>query len=635
MTGTGCLGAMLQLPVEGKTGSGCPNGWPATYGKCLFAKGNRAFSLIAHGTSYRTLRTDSVALLLRGRAVANLRLPDASDVANGIAQYYESTGELPVHHLEGAYTLVILDGKRGRVLLYRNLADNGFTYYTVGPDGFRFASNLADLLEAAAGTPQLNAAALPAYFLYRFVPGRETLFKDIYRLMPGEFISYDGHALCRLQKQTFADLRDRPLAAHDAVDALEQVMGRVLKEVSERLPGTANLLSGGVDSSFIQAMWNRACQRPGLQPPVSFAAEVDHPRTRMDADYALTAARALGVRHVRIPADEPYIHYLTETIAATAEPPNHAMTVYFGALARAMVERGHPTGLCGEGADSLFGTGWSDYIYKAKLLRRLLPWGLARRVVGGAATAVFGERARRHLRLAEHLDDLDFLEHPVNQIAVFADWPAVEACFGADALAAGAAYRRMLLPLYRVPDEPLEQVHACGFLGEAVDSASLWTTLFNKQGGDLVCPFLDSRVIRLALNIEPHCRFRYGRPKDLLKRALGRHLPPELVQRPKLGFGQPIFEWLAAGGQLRPWVDAIADYDFVDRQTLAAARAQPNWFLYSLLCFDIWHKLFITRSFTLPARDTHESEHLAPQDSVDLCAAMPSGEKQGAHRLKK
>jgi len=266
-----------------------------------------------------------------------------------------------------------------------------------------------------------------------------------------------------------------------------------------------------------------------------------------------------------------------------------------------MVERGYTMGLCGEGADSLFGVGLSDYIYKARLARRLVPWSGLRRLLGTAAVCVLGERVNHLARLADHLDDLNFLEHPVNQVAVFTDWPAVEACFGRDAMAAGAAYRRTLLPLYRVPSDPLEQLHACGFLGEAVDSASLWTTLFNHAGGDLICPFLDSRVIRLALNIEPRYRFRYRRPKDLLKRALARQMPPELVYRAKLGFGQPIFEWLAAGGQLRPWVDAIDDYDFVDRQALAAARARPNWFLYSLLCFDIWHKLFIARSLPHPA----------------------------------
>jgi asparagine synthase (glutamine-hydrolysing) len=603
--GIGFCGGMLRQPAVERSSSGSVC---ADVCEWLGLSGEFQLGLQAQHTPL--ISWDDLALLIGGQVSADARLTAGSDLHEALRRHHHETGTLPVQHLHGSFTLVLMDARAGKVVLYRNLAGNSFTYYTLTPDGLRFASNLAELVASFPANPCPNWEVLPTYFLYRFVPGRETLFKDIYRLLPGELITYDGHELRRVQKQTFADLRGDPVVGHDAVDAVEEVMGRVLKDVSDRDPHPANLLSGGVDSSFIQAMWKRVCR---TQPSVSFAVEVDHPQTWKDAEYAVTAAKALGVRHSRIPADEPFLNYLIETIAGTGEPPNHAFTVYFGHLARAMMERGYPTGLCGEGADSLFGTGWSDYIYKARLLRRLLPWATARRALGTLAPGGFGERVRGHVRLAERLDDLDFLEHPVNQVAVFTDWPALEACFGRDAVAAGAAYRRTLLAIYRVPCDPLEQVHACGFLGEAVDSASLWTTLFNRAGGDLVCPFLDSRVIRLALNIEPRQRYRYRRPKDLLKRALVRHMPSELVYRSKLGFGQPIFDWLAPGGQLRPWVDAIDDYDFVDRKTLAAARLRPNWFLYSLLCFDIWHKLFITRSLS-PVGQAFEPDESAREN---------------------
>ena len=71
-----------------------------------------------------------------------------------------------------------------------------------------------------------------------------------------------------------------------------------------------------------------------------------------------------------------------------------------------------------------------------------------------------------------------------------------------------------------------------------------------------------------------------------------------LAYRGKLGFGQPIFEWLAPGGQLRPLVEQIGHYDFLAPDLRATALARPGWFLYSLLCFDLWHKLFIDRSLS-------------------------------------
>ena len=190
----------------------------------------------------------------------------------------------------------------------------------------------------------------------------------------------------------------------------------------------------------------------------------------------------------------------------------------------------------------------------------------------------------------------------MNRIAAFADWAAVETCFGTRAVAEAAGERRSLLDLYAVPDCPQERLHAAGFLGEAMDSASLWTTLFNRAGADLLCPFLDSRIVRLALNLAPEVRFRFRRPKDSLKRALARLAPLELATRSKLGFGQPIFEWLAPGGSLRPLVDQIAAHAFVDADVLTRVRQRPTWFLYSLLVYDLWHKLFIERSLPRPSR---------------------------------
>jgi asparagine synthase (glutamine-hydrolysing) len=100
-------------------------------------------------------------------------------------------------------------------------------------------------------------------------------------------------------------------------------------------------------------------------------------------------------------------------------------------------------------------------------------------------------------------------------------------------------------------------------------------------------------MLRFALNLPPAVRYPFRRPKELLKRALERVAPREVARRRKLGFGQPIFEWLAPGGQLRPLVERIGAYDFIRPEELERAKAQPSWFLYSLLCYDLWHKMFI------------------------------------------
>src|SRR6516225_943358 len=167
--------------------------------------------LFAHGgdAGCRLFTWDSLALLLRGhvRPRAAGGPPDPERVAEELRCHYLEHGGLDVDGLEGSFTLALLDGQAGRVLLYRNLVGAGFTYYHAGPDGLLFGSNLAELLDAAAVAPRPNRQALPTFFLFRCVPGRDTLLEGFRRLLPGEQVSWDAHGLTRVQRHTFADLR--------------------------------------------------------------------------------------------------------------------------------------------------------------------------------------------------------------------------------------------------------------------------------------------------------------------------------------------------------------------------------------------------------------------------------------------
>jgi len=585
---TSFLGGALNRPADDALAG---DGWRAA------APGGEMF-LRADAPGCRLFSWDSLAILVRGyaRPAGRSGPPDAEGVAEALRCHYLEHGNLAVDGLEGSFTVVLLDGLARRALLYRNLVGAGFTYYHAGPSGLLFGGNLADLVAASGAARRPNRAVLPLFFLYRFTPGADTLFEGFHRLLPGEQLTWDERGLFRVQRHTFADLREATPAGGDPLERLHETMASILADCAALQPAAANLLSGGVDSSYVQAIWNRVAPVGDFLPP-SFSVTVDHPRTWLDTDYAVTAAQALGSGHTLIPADGLYSEYLVESLAATGEPPNHVQTAYFLACARAMAGQGAPAGLCGEGADSLFGVGLANAIHEADFVRRRVP---LRRAAAGVFGALGWGRLAEACRLADRLTAFGDLDHPVNRVASFADWDAARACFGRAAVADAAAGRRGLLDRLAVPPSPLDRLHGAGFLGEAVDSASLWTTLFNHAGTDLFCPFLDSRMLRFALNLPPEVRYRFRRPKDLLKRALERLAPAELARRRKLGFGQPIFEWLAPGGQLRPLVDGIGAHDFVPPAELARAKAKPSWFLYGLLCYDLWHKLFIERSLSFP-----------------------------------
>src|SRR5262245_58968278 len=194
----------------------------------------------------RLFTWDGLALLLRGYArPAGSRGPlDLERVAEELRCHYLEHGELAVDALEGSFTVALCDSAAERVVLYRNLVGTGFTYYHAGPDGFLFAGNLAELADLARPAPAANPDALPAFFPFRCVPGRDTLLAGFQRLLPGEQVSWDRRGLARAQRHTFASLRGDPVLPGEALDAVEAVLAEVLADCAAHRPGAANLLSG-------------------------------------------------------------------------------------------------------------------------------------------------------------------------------------------------------------------------------------------------------------------------------------------------------------------------------------------------------------------------------------------------------
>src|SRR5262249_47173251 len=199
----------------------------------------------------RLFRWDSLVLLLRGHA----RPRDSSGpldlerVAEELRCQYLEDGSLAVDDLDGSFTLALVDGQAGRVLLYRNLVGAGFTYYHACSDGLLFGGNLVELVEASGRRPTANHDVLPGFFVYRADPGRETLSRDFPRLLPGEQGCWDRRGLTRVQRHTFADLHqgDAPATFADAIPQLEATLAAVLADCAALRPGAVNLLSGGVD----------------------------------------------------------------------------------------------------------------------------------------------------------------------------------------------------------------------------------------------------------------------------------------------------------------------------------------------------------------------------------------------------
>ena len=529
-------------------------------------------------------------ILIRGHLVSQ-KEKSVREVAKRLLKTYQEGDRLDISGLDGSFTILLLNNAARELLFFRNLVGTSNTYYTIVDDRVVFGSNLADLVRSLPEMPPPNAAAPPVVFIARYIPGRETLFQNVFRVRPGELVRIvRGSASWRLL-QTFQDLVDPSLRTREAVDEVESALQTVVSEHAAIDSDTVNFLSGGVDSTLLQAIW-KTVSTDGSKHPVSFTATVDHEESRSDQHYAQTAAQALGIDHREISVGESVDRLLTEHIALTGELPNHLQSVYFIPLSRAIAGFGFTTALCGEGADGLFGNDSIVLFERARQVRSIARSKVICQALSVLGFAIGKPFTAKACELAAVLGDPTAANHAINHASTYADWKLVCDTFGNEKVTQVMAFRRGVLDEYRVDNSELARVHAGALVHGAIETAALWTTACNAQGVEVVCPYLDSRVVRVALSCDQNQRFSPKHVKFLVRQVLARHVSREIAFRGKLGFAQPVFEWLSPGGQLSSFTEQLERHSFLSPKILRQARRKPTWFLYSAACYNAWWREF-------------------------------------------
>lgn len=546
---------------------------------------------------------EGICALITGHVVRRDQpLHTVQDIAEYLIQSWGRTHSLPLDELDGSFTVVLMDGTDLCTVVYRNLFGNSASYYSRTPEGIIFGSNLASLADTGFLSNELDESVLPGYFLNRHLLGRDTFFRNTYRLMVGEQLLSTPEEISLSQVSTFADFRDEPIHDESAPDQLDDHLHGILSEYQRARPGVANILSGGVDSSLTQAHW---CALPEnrIRECPSFSARLDHPRSVPDTEYALSASKILGTRHHFTVVKDTIEDLLLDTIGSLSEPPNDLQVVYCAPLARLMEEHQITTGICGEGADAAFGKLAALSVHNAQLLRKAIPWSPLRSLGSSLLRFVHKERWASYFDLANLLPNVNNWGHPLHTIARYTDWSSVEACFGRGEVQKSVDQRLGFLNQYQVKPDLMYQLHGLALVGSAINSSAHRSAMFESEGLDLVSPYLDSRTFRFLLNLSPSTLYPWRNPKGLLKHCLARLTSPRLAYRQKLGFGQPIFEWLSPSGSLSHLVEDMEDYSFVPQSLLRELKERPTWFLYSLLSLDLWKKQFLTRRLARPVRE--------------------------------
>jgi len=452
-----------------------------------------------------------------------------------IVHLYEECGEEVFTHLNGMFAIVLYDARRHLLLAARDRLGEKPLLYQETSERLLLASELKALLQSPTVGRDLNPDALALYLNSMYVPAPHSIFQRVKKVPPAHYLKLaDG----RLSLQKYWDPQPRIRWGWSEDAIREELLALFADAVRIRTRAdvpVGSFLSGGIDSSGVTAFMARCTSEPVRTFSVGFTDEIDErPYARMVAERYATRHTELFVNDRVEDVLESVVDYYDEPFADSSALPTYLI---------AREARKHiKVILTGDGGDELF-AGYGSYLdqkYQAggrvptkafKVLNRLA----LRQMQSGALEGFY---ARSHRRGA--------LAH-WQGVRTFTDDSLLQRMLGAGTLVTAEffAQNRWL----QLPDrDPLTEAfeHDLNFylpddLLKKVDMASMANSL------ECRAPFLDHRLVELALKIPPPLKVKYDRLKHILKQTLAEHLPDAILQRGKIGFGAPVESWLKGG----------------------------------------------------------------------------------------
>lgn len=477
-----------------------------------------------------------------------------------------------------------------------------------------FGSELKALKMHPAFNARIDRGALALFLRHNYIPCPYTIYEGFSKVVPGSIVVFQRQSRDPLVETYWDTLEVAAAGARnpfkgspqDAVSALEDIMSRsIAGQMVADVPLGA-FLSGGIDSSSIVALMQRQSSQPVRTFTIGF-----HEKGYNEAEHAKAVAAHLGTRHTElyVTPDQAMAvipklpHLYDEPFSDSSQIPTHLVSQ----LARQDVT----VALSGDAGDELFG-GYTRYTFAARM------WGKLSRIPCVARTAaarmmtsispgawdrimailpdnelsrnagdrihkgadVMGSRsvAELYYKLVSHWND-------PTSVVIGGREPPTALTLESGLLSGLNSVERMMAldAITYLPDDILVKV----------DRAAMGVSLETRV------PLLDHRIIEFAWTLPIDLKLRDGKGKWVLRQVLERHLPAELFERKKMGFGIPIDSWLR--GPLREWAedllsesrlrqDGLFETGQIRKKWEEHQSGRRNWqyHLWDLLMFQSW-----------------------------------------------
>jgi asparagine synthase (glutamine-hydrolysing) len=482
-----------------------------------------------------------------------------------------------ISRMNGMFAFALWDRQERVLYLGRDRLGEKPLYYGWIGRTLLFGSELKALRGHPDFRAEINRDALALYFRHNCIPAPHSIYEGIYKLPPATILAVSvdtAEAAAPVPYWSLKELVERGLAnpfsgpEEDAVQELDALLRDAVKIRMLADVPLGVFLSGGVDSSTVVALMQAQSDRPVRTFSIG-SCEPDY----NEAKHAKAVAQHLGTEHTEL--------YVTPTEAMEVVPrlpemydepfadSSQIVTFLIARLARQHVT----VCLSGDGGDEVFG-GYNRHVWNGRVWKSI-QW-VPHSVRMAAARAICRVPPYRWDELFQRLSPLLPLKvrqnqfgYKVHKIAGILPASSPRNMYftlashwtEAESVVLGAKEPETLLTRAdawpHVPgfSQQMMFLDAATYLPDdiltKVDRATMAVSLEARV------PLLDPRVVEFAWRLPSSLKIRNGRGKWILRRLLGRYVPPQLTERPKAGFGIPLDRWLH--GPLREWAESLLD----------------------------------------------------------------------------
>ena len=504
-----------------------------------------------------------------------------------------------VSRVTGMFAIAVWDKELEQLTLIRDRIGEKPLYYGWQGSGsnkvFLFGSELKALKKHPQFINEIDRGSLALYMRYCYVPAPHSIYKGIMKVEPGTIVTV---TLQESEHTTEKYWNALDVVRTGAESPFEGTVAEVTnnldialrKTISQQMMADVPLgafLSGGIDSSTVVALMQAQSSRPIKTFTIGFSETGYN-----EAEFAKLVAGHLGTEHTELyVSSQDALNVIPKLPNLYCEPfadASQIPTFLVSSLARHHVT----VSLSGDGGDELF-CGYNRYLFADKLWKGLsMTPASVRELVGKSIKSLPAAGWNKTFELLNRITPRKFngiswgdkLQKGAGVIAskdltnlyqgLVSNWQDPSAVVIGD----GEHDRIFSTDVQLLSDvgdvQKMMAIDTVSYLPDdilvKVDRAAMGVSLETRV------PFLDHHIFEFASKIPLAMKLKNGVGKLILRDILYRYVPKELIERPKMGFGIPMSDWLK--GPLKEWAEEL----------LGESRLRSQGFFYPEVVRQMW-----------------------------------------------